>query len=194
MFVTLKPKAERKASSDQIMQRLRVAVRAASGINVYFQNVQNINIGATATRALWQYTLQSADFQELRDVTPKLEERIRRVAGVVDLHAAAVDTPATDVARLFGSWSGGADIPLADARAGAIEAYEAVRPLDPRERALVPWLDATGTIFAIDSWFRWVLLEGRRFERPVRVVERVDRLLDRLAPAFEWLDRWTDAV
>ncbi len=85
MFITLKPKSERKLTSDQIMQRLRAAVRRANGINVYFQNVQNINIGATATRALWQYTMQSADFQELREVTPRLEERIRRVPGVVDV-------------------------------------------------------------------------------------------------------------
>ena len=85
LFITLKPKAERKLSSDRVMQRLRTSVRAAGGINVYFQNVQNINIGATQSRALWQYTLQSADFQELRDTTLKIEGRVRQVPGIVDV-------------------------------------------------------------------------------------------------------------
>ena len=84
-FITLKPKAERKVSSDAVMQRLRGAVRAAAGINVFFQNVQNINIGAVQSRALWQYTLQSGDFAELRDTTTKIEARIRQVAGIVDV-------------------------------------------------------------------------------------------------------------
>jgi len=117
-----------------------------------------------------------------------------RVAGIVDLHAAAVDTPATDLARLLGSWAAASRIPLLDARADAIAAYAGVRPLGPAERSLVPWLDATGTIFALDNWFRWVLVEGRRFERPVRVLERVDRLLGKLGAAFEWLDRRAEAV
>ena len=82
LFITLKPKAERKASSDAVMQRLRGAVRAAAGINVFFQNVQNINIGTTFSRAQWQYTVQAVDFQELRAVAPKLEQEIRRIPGV----------------------------------------------------------------------------------------------------------------
>lgn len=117
-----------------------------------------------------------------------------RVQGVVDLHAAGVDTPATDVARLFGSWLREPDMPLLEAHGDAIAAYTALRPLAPRERALVPWLDATATVFGLDNWFRWVLVEGRRFERPARVLERVDGLLAKLDAAFEWLDRPVDAV
>lgn len=117
-----------------------------------------------------------------------------RVAGIVDLHAAAVDTPATDVARLLGSWPGAPLLPLLESRADALAAYAGVRLLGPEERALVPWLDATGTIFALDNWFRWVLVEGRRFERPVRVLERVDRLLGKLDGALAWLGRRAEAV
>lgn len=117
-----------------------------------------------------------------------------RVAGVVDLHAAGVDSPAADVARLLGSWMHAPGGDLLAARADAVAAYAGVRPLAPQERSLVPWLDATGTIFGLDNWFRWVLVEGRRFERPVRVLERVDRLLGRLGAAFEWLDRRADMV
>jgi Ser/Thr protein kinase RdoA (MazF antagonist) len=105
-----------------------------------------------------------------------------RVAGLVDFHAAAIDTPATDLARLLGSWSRDPACPLAVAWSEPLDAYERIRPLTAAERHLVPWLDATGTIFALDNWFRWICVEGRRFEDPVRVVGRLDRLL-RLLPA-----------
>ena len=85
MFVTLKPRAEGRAGSEEVIQRLRQAVRRVPDINVFFQNAQSINIGTTQTRALWQYTIQSADFAELRDVAPRLEERIRALPGLVDV-------------------------------------------------------------------------------------------------------------
>ena len=111
-----------------------------------------------------------------------------RVSGVIDFHAAAIDTPATDLARLLGSWPRGPLSSLATGWGDALEAYEAARPLIPEERRLVPWLDATATIFGLDNWFRWILLEGRRFERSVPALERVDRLVGRLPEAVTWLN------
>jgi HAE1 family hydrophobic/amphiphilic exporter-1 len=85
MFITLKPKHERAASSNEVIQRLRKATSSVAGINTFFQNVQNINIGTMSSRAQWQYTIQSADFGELKEVGPKLEARIRQIAGVLDV-------------------------------------------------------------------------------------------------------------
>ncbi|TBW34977.1 acriflavine resistance protein B [Siculibacillus lacustris] len=85
MFITLKPKRERTATSDEVIQRLRKATAAVPGINTYFQNVQNINIGTMSSRAQWQYTIQAADFQELKEIAPKLESRIRQVPGILDV-------------------------------------------------------------------------------------------------------------
>ena len=110
-----------------------------------------------------------------------------RVAGLVDFQAAAVDTPATDLARLLGSWRHQPAIGRSDASRAALEAYATQRPLSARERRLVGWLDATATVFSLDNWFRWVLAEGRRFEQPVQVVERIDRLLEALPEAVAWL-------
>lgn len=110
-----------------------------------------------------------------------------RVAGIVDFHAAAGDTPATDLARLLGSWCRGPAIPVDDACREALAAYESIRPLSAEEHRLVPWLDATATIFGLDNWFRWVLVKGRRFECSARVLERVDRLVGRLPGAVAWL-------
>lgn len=116
------------------------------------------------------------------------EDESARVVGIVDFHAASIDTPATDLARLLGSWNRDPASPLADAWREPLDAYQRVCPLTDSERRLVPWLDATGTVFALDNWFRWTTLEGRRFEGPVRVVERLDRLVEHLPAALAWLN------
>ena len=115
-------------------------------------------------------------------------EAVPRVAGFIDLHAAGVDTPAGDVARLLGSWSppdsaGG----WLGSWAAAIAAYETQRPLTRLERWAIPVLHATGVVFGLDNWFRWVLEEGRTFPDPAAVLGRTDALLARLAPALQEL-------
>lgn len=110
-----------------------------------------------------------------------------RLAGFVDYHAAGYDTPATDIARLLGSW----DAPalqgretLADRWRGSIEAYEAVRPLSLSERSLIPWLHATGVLCGLDNWFRWLITDRRQFDDMNRVLVRLDRLLEALPDAL----------
>lgn len=121
-------------------------------------------------------------------------DRPARVAGFVDFHAAAVDTPATDIARLIGSWQRDVGTPPDAAWAAAVAAYERIRPLSPAERRLVRWLDASGTILGLDNWFRWVLVEGRRFADAGRVLGRVERLLACLPAAIVRLARQETAV
>ncbi len=108
-----------------------------------------------------------------------------RVAAIIDLHAAGIDTPATDVARLLGSW-----LPPRVSTswwATAIEAYANVLPMGPCERRLVPLLAATGIIFGLDNWFRWTLVEGRSFPEHDRVVSRLHRLVSSLPGALNVL-------
>jgi Ser/Thr protein kinase RdoA (MazF antagonist) len=106
---------------------------------------------------------------------------------IVDYHAAGIDTPATDIARLLGSWRRPVDrgrLSLTDAWPEAIAAYERVRPLDDRERRLVPFLHATAVVLGLDNWLRWTLDERRHFADPARVVARIDRLLAELEDAI----------
>jgi Ser/Thr protein kinase RdoA (MazF antagonist) len=107
-----------------------------------------------------------------------------RVVGVVDFHAAAIDTPATDIARLFGSWQSDAGGPQAAIWSQALEAYEGIRPLRTIERGWIRWLHATGVVFGLDNWFRWTLAESREFVRPAAVIGRLDRLLAALPAAL----------
>ncbi|MFN9370004.1 MAG: phosphotransferase [Planctomycetia bacterium] len=115
-------------------------------------------------------------------------DREERVAGIIDFHAAAIDTPATDVARLLGSWHPTA--PPASyfgTWAPIIAAYERISALGTVERKLVPVLAATGVLFGIDTWFRWLIEEERRFLRPDAVLRRIDRLLEELPAALDFL-------
>ena len=59
-----------------------------------------------------------------------------------------------------------------------------MRPLDDRERRLVPFLHATAVVLGLDNWFRWTLDERRHFADPARVVARIDRLLAELEDAI----------
>lgn len=109
---------------------------------------------------------------------------LRVVTGIIDLHAAGIDTPATDLARLLGSWTppaGRRTGGLADRWPEPLAAYEEVRPLAPEERGVVDVLHAAGIVVSLDNWFRWTLEEGRCFPDSTRVLARIDRLLAALA-------------
>lgn len=109
-------------------------------------------------------------------------------AGFIDFHAAGCDTPATDLARLLGSWYaplGNRDGPFHQRWQEALDAYQAVRLPSTRERSLIPWLHATGVICGLDNWFRWVITDRRTFDDMSRVRERIDRLLRHLPEALE---------
>jgi Ser/Thr protein kinase RdoA (MazF antagonist) len=111
------------------------------------------------------------------------DERSDAVTAIIDLHAAGIDTPATDLARLVGSWSASAangPRSLLDRWPEAIAAYERVRPLSREEAGLIPCLHGTGVLFGLDNWFRWTLEEHREFSDSSRVLARIDSLLEAL--------------
>lgn len=110
-----------------------------------------------------------------------------RVTGFIDAHAAGIDTPATDLARLLGSWpprDAMAHLPLPDRWPEAWRAYAAVRPLPEDAERLAQLLHATGVVLGLDSWFRWTLAEGRRFSDALGALGRIDRLITELPRAI----------
>jgi len=108
-----------------------------------------------------------------------------RVAGIVDLHAAGADTPATDLGRLLGSWMT-ARSAEPDWWRRRLAAYDGTEP-DEAFTRLVMFLAASGTLFGLDNWLRWVFEEGREFGDVRAVVTRVDRLVSVLPTALEIL-------
>jgi HAE1 family hydrophobic/amphiphilic exporter-1/multidrug efflux pump len=65
IFIALKPFAERRATADEVIARLRPKVGLVRGISLSMQAVQDINIGGRLARTQYQYTLQDPDLPEL---------------------------------------------------------------------------------------------------------------------------------
>jgi len=84
-FVSLKPRNERDLSANDLLQRLRSKVQGIPGVNVFFQPVQNITVGATASKSQYQYTLLGPDTQALYSAAPKLLDQIAQLDMVRDV-------------------------------------------------------------------------------------------------------------
>lgn len=102
-----------------------------------------------------------------------------KVTGVIDFGAAAVDSPAGDVARLLGSLAG-------DDEEGwrlGIEAYQTRRPLSPVELEAIRYFDASGTLLSAFNWVHWLFRDssalGPNVDRAA-AHRRLERLVTRL--------------
>lgn len=116
-----------------------------------------------------------------------------RVAGIVDFHAAGVDAPALDIARLLGSWRPPPDRSHADLRTRwpeAIAAYREATRISAPELRLLPLLHACGVVLGLDNWFRWILDERREFADWRRVLGRVDRLAEEVPVLLQASAGW----
>ena len=72
VFIALKPLAERQASAQQVIQRLRPALNRISGARLFLQAQQDLRIGGRQTAAEYQYTLSGDDPDALYALVPKL--------------------------------------------------------------------------------------------------------------------------
>jgi multidrug efflux pump len=77
LAITLKPRDERASFVTGIIERMKRAVAAVPGMFVYFQPVQDIQIGTRAARALFQYTLAGTDAAEVGYWAGALVKRLR---------------------------------------------------------------------------------------------------------------------
>jgi len=87
MFVSLKDLGPRKASTEQIMARLRPKIAKVPGSSLFLMPAQEVRVGGRASYALYQYTLQSDSLDDLRAWTPKLLEALKDVPILSDLNS-----------------------------------------------------------------------------------------------------------
>jgi len=85
MFISLMPQAERKASADQVIARLRVKLAQEPGANLYLFAVQDIRVGGRQSNAQYQYTLQADDLNDLRTWSPRLQSALAEVPELADV-------------------------------------------------------------------------------------------------------------
>ncbi len=85
IFMRLKPRSERRLSSDEIIQVLRKKTAGIIGIRIFMQNLPPIRIGGQITKSQYQYTLQSPDTEELYKSAPLLEAKLRAIPQLQDV-------------------------------------------------------------------------------------------------------------
>jgi homoserine kinase type II len=99
-----------------------------------------------------------------------------RLTGLVDFGAMGLESPAADLARLIGEWIG----PDLCARSEALDAYTAVRPLDPSEARLIDVFADSAAWLGPARWVRWHFLDHRQFDDPDAASVGLARAMGRL--------------
>ncbi len=87
MFITLKPFSQRKASVDQVAGRLRGKLSKVPGVPVFFQPMQELRVGGRGSNALYQYTLQGDNFQEVYAAAPLVMAKMRELPMITDVNS-----------------------------------------------------------------------------------------------------------
>jgi HAE1 family hydrophobic/amphiphilic exporter-1 len=85
MFITLKPRDQRKASAQQIIARLRPKLDKIEGARLYMQAAQDVRLGGRATRTQFEFTLQDADLAELNQWAPKILAKMQTLPELRDV-------------------------------------------------------------------------------------------------------------
>ena len=86
VFSLLKPRDQRP-HAEKVIEGLRPKLATVPGIRVYPQILPTIRIGGQLTKAVYQYTLQDTDTQELYYWAPVLYDRLRQLPGLQDVNS-----------------------------------------------------------------------------------------------------------
>ena len=85
MFITLKPRAERTDSGQQVIARLRPKLSRVTGVSAMLIPVQDVRVGGRRDMNQIQYTLKSDNLDDLKLWTGKLVEAMKGQRGVLDV-------------------------------------------------------------------------------------------------------------
>jgi hydrophobic/amphiphilic exporter-1 (mainly G- bacteria), HAE1 family len=85
MFITLKPRDQRDASADQIINRLQPQLDEVEGAKLFLQASQDLTVGGRTARTQYQYTLQDSDFAELNTWAPKMLAKMQALPELRDV-------------------------------------------------------------------------------------------------------------
>jgi multidrug efflux pump len=91
LAITLKARDQRQALAGEIVEHLKRLAAPIPGMVVYFQSVQDIQIGTRAGRAQYQYTLSGTDAQQVSDWSARLVERLHLEPSLGDVASEAKD-------------------------------------------------------------------------------------------------------
>jgi multidrug efflux pump len=87
LYVSLKPPAERGGlDTATIVDRMRLSLQDIPGLRVYMWPAQQLpNLSGRSSRSQYQFTLIDTDAEELFTWVPRVQDRIRRIPGIIDV-------------------------------------------------------------------------------------------------------------
>jgi HAE1 family hydrophobic/amphiphilic exporter-1 len=85
VILGLKPRDERDATADQVIERLRRKIAAVPGGTLFLQAQQDLNVGGRTSRTQYQYTLQDANLEELNEWAPRLLGKLKDLPALRDV-------------------------------------------------------------------------------------------------------------
>ena len=86
VVVRLAPRSRRRVKPQQVIERLRPKLGLVPGLRTYLSDPPLIRIGAQQSRTNYQFTLQSADLDELFRASTELERRMRVLPELSDVN------------------------------------------------------------------------------------------------------------
>ncbi len=87
MFISLKPKSERKLSADEVIAQLRGPLSNVAGARTFLQAVQDIRVGGRQSNAQYQFTLLADNTTDLYKWGPKLTEALQARPELADVNS-----------------------------------------------------------------------------------------------------------
>jgi multidrug efflux pump len=86
-FVTLKPLSERgpNSSAPEVINRLRPKLSKITGATMFLQAGQDLRIGGRGSNAMYQYTIQADNVNDLQTWGPKLLKAMQHLPGFQDV-------------------------------------------------------------------------------------------------------------
>ena len=85
LTISLKPRAERSASAEEIIARLKAKAASIPGMALYLKSVQDLQIDSRTSRTQYQYTLEDADLSELSEWAPRVLAKLRSLPQLRDV-------------------------------------------------------------------------------------------------------------
>ncbi|HTR43929.1 MAG TPA: multidrug efflux RND transporter permease subunit [Pseudomonadales bacterium] len=87
IYMALKPLQQRKVSSLQVVNRLRPKFGVVSGASVFVQPGQDLRVGGRQSAAMYQYSIQSENLDDIDKWGPILLEKMKKLRGFTDVNS-----------------------------------------------------------------------------------------------------------
>ncbi|MCH9742235.1 MAG: efflux RND transporter permease subunit [Proteobacteria bacterium] len=85
IFMSLKPKSERKVGVDKVIARLRPKTNHLPGARTMLVPVQDLRMGTHTTTAQYSFSLKADDFVTLQNIAPKVVSALKKQKQLTDV-------------------------------------------------------------------------------------------------------------